>query len=95
MIERISVISVVVEDQEEALRWYTEKLGFEKRGDQRMGEDFRWVSVAPAGQKEVELTLADWRWYGERTRDPIGKNVVVVLESSHCSEDYERLRAKE
>jgi catechol 2,3-dioxygenase-like lactoylglutathione lyase family enzyme len=48
VIKRISVIAVVVEDQEEALRWYVEKLGFEKRTDQRISEDFRWVSVTPS-----------------------------------------------
>ncbi len=82
MIKRISMITVVVKDQEKALRWYTEKLGFEKRMDQNLSEDFRWLSVAPREQKEVEITLADWKWYGDRTQDQIGTNTVVVLQSS-------------
>ena len=94
MIRRISVITVVVEDQEEALEWYTEKLGFQKRADQKMGESFWWVTVAPPEQKEVEITLANWKWYGDRTKDQIGKNTTVVLLSSNCKEDYETLKSK-
>ena len=94
MIRRICVITVVVEDQEEALQWYVENLGFEKRTDQKMGADFRWVTVAPPDQKEVEITLANWKWYGDHTKNTIGKNPVVVLLSSNCKEDYKVLKAK-
>ncbi len=94
MIEKISVITVVVFDQDEALQWYTEKLGFEKRADQKVGPSFRWVTVAPPNQKEIVIALAHWSWYGECTKDPIGKNPVVVLSSSNCKEDYEMLKAK-
>jgi lactoylglutathione lyase len=40
-----------VADQDEALRFYTEKLGFEVRSDTRFGEngEMRWLEVAPAG----------------------------------------------
>jgi uncharacterized glyoxalase superfamily protein PhnB len=94
MIKRISIITVVVKDQEEALKWYTEKLGFEKRMDQKMGKDFRWLSVGLPEQKHVEITLANWKWYGDRNQDQIGTNSVVVLETSNCKEDYVTLKAK-
>jgi uncharacterized glyoxalase superfamily protein PhnB len=94
MIDKIVVITVVVFDQDEALQWYTEKLGFEKRADQKVGQNFRWVTVAPPNQKEVEIALAHWSWYGECTKDPIGKNTVAVLSSSNCREDYETLKAR-
>jgi len=94
MIDKVVVITVVVFDQDEALKWYTERLGFEKRADQKVGPNFRWVTVAPPNQKELEIALAHWAWYGDRTQDPIGKNTVVVLSSSNCKEDYETLKAK-
>jgi catechol 2,3-dioxygenase-like lactoylglutathione lyase family enzyme len=94
MIKRVSIITVVVKDQEEALKWYTEKLGFQKRMDQNMGKNFRWVSIGLPEQKDVELTLVNWKWYGDRNQDQIGKNSVVVLETSNCKEDYENLKAK-
>jgi len=94
MLKRISIITVVVKDQEEALNWYTEKLGFEKRTDQKMGKNFRWVSIGLPEEKQVEITLADWKWYGDRNKDQIGTNTVVVLETTNCKKDYETLKAK-
>jgi len=94
MIKRISIITVVVKDQEEALKWYMEKLGFEKRNDQKMGKNFRWLSIGLPQQKHMEITLADWKWYGDRNKDQIGTNTVIVLESSNCKMDYETLKTK-
>ena len=54
---RISVTSVLVDDQEKALRFYTEVLGFEKKSDVPLGE-YRWLSVvSPADPGGVELLL--------------------------------------
>ena len=50
-VESISAVSVRVRDQDEAVRFYTEKLGFEKRMDVPMGEGTRWVTVAPPGSR--------------------------------------------
>jgi catechol 2,3-dioxygenase-like lactoylglutathione lyase family enzyme len=48
-----------VHDQEEALAFYTEKLGFEIRADVTLPEmgDFRWLTVGPAGQTGVAIVL--------------------------------------
>ena len=54
---RIGLASIFVEDQEAAVRFYTEKLDFVVRSDETVGE-FRWVTVAsPAGAEGVELLL--------------------------------------
>ena len=54
---KIAVSSVLVEDQAEALAFYTEVLGFEKRQDFPVGAN-RWLTVAsPAGPEGVELLL--------------------------------------
>ncbi len=47
----IGVVMFTVADQDAALAFYTEKLGFEVRGDDRFGEDgsMRWLEVAPPG----------------------------------------------
>jgi catechol 2,3-dioxygenase-like lactoylglutathione lyase family enzyme len=53
----IGLSSVFVQDQESALRFYTEVLGFVKRADIPVG-DFRWLTVSsPAGSQGVELVL--------------------------------------
>jgi predicted enzyme related to lactoylglutathione lyase len=54
---RINLSSVMVEDQEQALKFYTEKLGFVKKTDMAVGE-YRWVTViSPEGAEGVELVL--------------------------------------
>jgi predicted enzyme related to lactoylglutathione lyase len=54
---RINLSSVMVEDQEQALKFYTEKLGFIKKTDMAVGE-YRWVTViSPEGAEGVELVL--------------------------------------
>jgi predicted enzyme related to lactoylglutathione lyase len=54
---RINLSSVMVEDQEQALKFYTEKLGFFKKTDMSIGE-YRWLTVtSPEGPDGVELVL--------------------------------------
>ena len=54
---QITLTSVLVEDQDRALHFYTSVLGFEKKHDIPMGE-FRWLTVtSPEGATGVELVL--------------------------------------
>jgi catechol 2,3-dioxygenase-like lactoylglutathione lyase family enzyme len=54
---RINLCSVLVDDQEKAVKFYTEKLGFTKMADIPMG-DYRWLTVvSPEGPVGVELVL--------------------------------------
>lgn len=54
---QIRFTSILVDDQEKALRFYTETLGFVKKADIPMGE-YRWLTVtAPEGAEGVELVL--------------------------------------
>ncbi|WP_019143251.1 VOC family protein [Noviherbaspirillum massiliense] len=54
---QITLASILVEDQERALAFYTSILGFEKKHDIPMGE-FRWLTVcSPEGATGVELVL--------------------------------------
>jgi catechol 2,3-dioxygenase-like lactoylglutathione lyase family enzyme len=54
---QIKFVSVMVEDQERALRFYTDVLGFEKAEDVPVG-DYRWLTVtSPDGVDGVELVL--------------------------------------
>ncbi|GLZ05121.1 hypothetical protein Acsp03_25870 [Actinomadura sp. NBRC 104412] len=54
---RINVTSVLVDDQEKALRFYTETLGFQKKNDLPAGES-RWLTVvSPEEPDGVELVL--------------------------------------
>lgn len=48
-IRQVGTVFVPVSDQDRALRFYLEKLGFEKRGDFSYGDGRRWIEVAPRG----------------------------------------------
>jgi catechol 2,3-dioxygenase-like lactoylglutathione lyase family enzyme len=55
-LRRIGVVVVPITDQERAIEFYVDTLGFEKRTDVAFGDDqYRWVEVAPGG---AETTIA-------------------------------------
>ena len=56
---KIANAQLWVHDQEEALAFYTEKLGMEVRNDVTLAEmgDFRWLTVSPPGQEDVSIVL--------------------------------------
>jgi catechol 2,3-dioxygenase-like lactoylglutathione lyase family enzyme len=54
---RITLTSIMVDDQDKALRFYTDVLGFRKKNDIPVGE-YRWITVtSPEGPEEIELAL--------------------------------------
>jgi len=59
MLKSLTNVQVWVHDQDEALAFYTEKLGLELRQDVTVPElgDFRWLSVGVPGQEDVAITL--------------------------------------
>lgn len=84
-IDKVATFTIAVRDQEEALRWFTEKLEFEKRMDVS-APGMRWLTIAPKGQKEVEFVLASW------FPMHVGKNAPCVLETSDCRGTYHTLK---
>ena len=54
---RIQLNSILVDDQDKALRFYTDVLGFVKKRDTPVGE-YRWITVvSPEGPDDVEIVL--------------------------------------
>ena len=86
-IDRISTVTIAVKDENEALRWFTEKLGFEKRVDLPT-PGLRWLTVAPKNQKEVQFLLATW------FPDHVGKNATCVVDTDDCREAFEELKKR-
>ena len=56
---KIANTQLWVHDQDEALAFYTEKLGMEVRADVTLAEmgDFRWLTVGPPGQDDIAIVL--------------------------------------
>ena len=58
MITKLAHVSILVSDLDEALDWYTNVLGLEKREDNSsVVAGFRWLTVAPKGQADLEIVL--------------------------------------
>jgi catechol 2,3-dioxygenase-like lactoylglutathione lyase family enzyme len=102
MINRLSVTGIWVKDQNEALRFYTEKLGFEIRADVTKG-DYRWISVGLKSQPDLEIGLLGLKPGGLLTEDEVqmltklvesGKNGHGVWKTDDCQKTYEALKAK-
>jgi uncharacterized glyoxalase superfamily protein PhnB len=102
---QIANAQVWVHDQEEALAFYTEKLGFEVRSDVSLPEmgDFRWLTVSPPDQEDVAIVLmaipGEPVMTGEsaeqvRTLMSKGFAGTVFLTTDDCQASYEELRAR-
>ncbi len=101
---KIANAHIWVNDQEEALKFWTEKVGFEVRADVTMPElgDFRWLTVGAPGQDDVSIALMlppgepimDAATQAQ-IRDLSAKGFcgTVFLTTEDCQGDYERLRA--
>ena len=94
---RIKLTSIMVDDQDKALRFYTEVLGFRKRHDIPVGE-YRWITVtSPEGPDDLELAL-------EPNANPAGKAFqeamfsqgipLAAFEVSDIAGEFARLTAK-
>lgn len=100
MITEVSVVTVIVPDQDEALQFYTEKLGFRKKTDVRIGPNAqRWVSVVPETGRGPELTLFNPRSLmdqaaAEEMLHLIGKMPGIVLGTDDCRKTAAELEAK-
>jgi uncharacterized glyoxalase superfamily protein PhnB len=102
---KIANAQLWVQDQEEALAFWTEKVGFEVRADVTLPEmgDFRWLTVGPPGQEDVSvvlMTVPGEPMVDKATQAQIsdlaakGFAGTVFLTTDDCRADYERLVAR-
>ena len=63
MIKYVHSATILVKDQDQAVDFYVNKLGFEKRRDSPFGENSRWIEVAPPGG-QASLALLRPRMLG-------------------------------
>jgi predicted enzyme related to lactoylglutathione lyase len=102
---RIATAQVWVHDQDEALAFYTQKLGMEVREDVTVAEmgDFRWLTVGPAGQPDMAIVLMAIPGppmmdddTTAQVRDLMGKGFAgtIFLTTDDCVKTYEELKAR-
>lgn len=93
---RIKLTSIMVDDQDKALRFYTEVLGFQKKHEIPVGA-YKWLTVvSPEGPDDIELSL-------EPNENPAGKTFqkamfdqgipATAFEVSDIQAEFTRLRA--
>jgi uncharacterized glyoxalase superfamily protein PhnB len=102
---KIANAQLWVHDQDEALAFYTEKLGFEVRMDATLPEmaGFRWLTVGPVGQPDISIVLMAIPGppvMDENTADQVralmakGFAGTVFLTTDDCQASYEELKAR-
>jgi catechol 2,3-dioxygenase-like lactoylglutathione lyase family enzyme len=96
MIKKIGHVTILVKNQDDAAKFYTEKLGFIKREDTFFGKDMRWVTVSPKKQKNLELTFvnADSKKKLVALGKQAGDHVLLTIETDNCMKDYEEMKQK-
>lgn len=102
MIQRQSHSTIFVTDQQEALEFYRDKLGFEVRTDMPMTDegDIRWLTLSPKGQPDLEIILAPLTpgpMFDAEQAEQIkglvrnGALGIGVFQTDDINSDYERL----
>jgi catechol 2,3-dioxygenase-like lactoylglutathione lyase family enzyme len=84
----VATVSVPVSDQERALKFYTETLGFQKRRDAEFGSGLRWIEVAPASSTTT-IALPP---LGPELKS--GVDTGIRLTTNNAQADHEVLRAR-
>jgi predicted enzyme related to lactoylglutathione lyase len=102
---RIANAQLWVHDQDEALAFYTERLGMEVRTDVTVAEmgNFRWLTVGPAGQPDVSIVLMAIPGppvfdaeTAEQVRSLMAKGAAgtIFLTTDDCQASYEELKGR-
>jgi len=102
---KINSTQLWVHDQDEALAFYTQKLGWEVRSDVTLAEmgDFRWLSVGPAGQEDIAVVLMAIpgppvldAGTSAQVAELMGKGAAgtVFLTTDDCQAAYEELKGR-
>lgn len=92
MIKDVPLIGILVDDQEGALDFYTNKLGLQRVQDEAYGPDSRWITVSPAESKiRIVLKKAE-RDYEKAMVGNSDGAPVLTLDTDDVHLAYERLR---
>ena len=95
MNQRIVHLALVVDDYDDAIRFYTEKLNFVLLEDTALSETKRWVRVTPPGDDSCALLLAKADGDEQRSRvgNQTGGRVFLFLHTDNFWRDYHAMTA--
>lgn len=93
--KKLAILNVLTHNQEDALKFYTEKLGFEVAEDVHMG-DFRWLTVKLPGNSDCCLCLELAKT--EEQKATVGKQgagyAFIGIHTDNCVQDYKEMKSK-
>ena len=94
--QQLVQLSLVVNDYDEAIQFYTEVLNFQLLEDTRMSETKRWVRVAPPGSNGCCLLLAKAANVEQQSRvgNQTGGRVFLFLHTDNFNHDFQNLKDK-
>lgn len=95
MNQHIAHIALVVNDYDEAIKFYTEKLNFILIEDTKLSDTKRWVLISPPGNSSCQLLLAKAAADEQRTRigNQTGGRVFLFLYTDDFRRDYNNMLA--
>jgi catechol 2,3-dioxygenase-like lactoylglutathione lyase family enzyme len=93
MISHIHATTIVVSDQDKALDYYVNVLGFEKTEDSPMGPSMRWLTVAPKGAA-THITLSLPSWYTKKPSLEMGMNTSIAFATTDMKSTYAELKKR-
>ncbi len=93
MKQKIAHVALLVDEYDEAISFYTQKLNFTLVEDTELGEGKRWVLIAPPGSTECCLLLAKAANEEQQTRvgNQAGGRVFLFLNTDNIERDYQNL----
>ncbi len=93
MSQRLSLVTLLVHDYDEALEWFRDRAGFELVEDTERGDGTRWVVVRPAGSDGTDVLLARASTPEQQARvgDPGGGRVMHFLATDDFAADHARM----
>lgn len=94
MKQELAAISLVVDDYDKAIKFYTEKLNFRLLEDTPLSETKRWVRIAPSGSTGCSILLAkaSTEEQASRVGNQTGGRVFLFLHTDDFYRDYENLK---
>src|SRR5689334_17296387 len=95
MPQRLSLVTLLVRDYDEAISWFRDRAGFELVEDTDRGDGTRWVIVRPAGSDGTQVLLARASTPEQQARvgDPGGGRVMHFLATDDFAADHARMLA--
>ena len=98
-INKLILVTILVQDLDEALEFYEQKLGFVKKHDIPTGSETRWLVVAPSKQNEIGIVLRkpnaiNNELITKEVDKELGRGSLWTFSTTNCKETYKDLKSR-